>query len=127
MTQLQQILGQAANVGAFVSRRDVTNSNSAPRSVIFKESSTHLSTMTFKVLISASSRLIAAVRSESFDSRVYATGYPASLLPTDIQSVDDKWGPHAKSQIWAVLNQRVPPFSETSTAHLSARKRSVGG
>ncbi|GBP46367.1 hypothetical protein EVAR_36346_1 [Eumeta japonica] len=46
---------------------------------------------------------------------------PLTRLLVHIQSVDDKRQQHAKSQVSAVLNQRVLPFSETSTAHPYAR------
>ncbi|GBP93952.1 hypothetical protein EVAR_70317_1 [Eumeta japonica] len=50
---------------------------------------------------------------------------PLSNLLVHGQSVYDKRLPHPKFHVWAVLSRRVPPFSETSTAHQSARARSV--
>ncbi|GBP93937.1 hypothetical protein EVAR_70302_1 [Eumeta japonica] len=50
---------------------------------------------------------------------------PLTNLLVHGQSVYDK-RPHHKFHVWAVLSRRVPPFSETSTAHQSARARSVG-
>ncbi|GBP93949.1 hypothetical protein EVAR_70314_1 [Eumeta japonica] len=51
---------------------------------------------------------------------------PLTNLLVHGQSVYDKRLPHPKFHVWAVLSRRVPPFSETSTAHQSARARSVG-
>ncbi|GBP93950.1 hypothetical protein EVAR_70315_1 [Eumeta japonica] len=47
---------------------------------------------------------------------------PLTNLLVHGQSVYDKRLPH-KFHVWAVLSRRVPPFSETSTAHQSARAR----